>query len=309
MYCKKCGAYNSSNSLRCKNCGDFFVNQYNNTEDLERETTQVEDKNNNGNKNKYNNKDNKNNHNDFKRKSRKNREKVKYKKVKSRKRDTIFNINKDKSKNNNDNKKNNYKEKEVIVKTSLFSKFMLFFLSLLVIILIAICSFLGLYILKDKVVMMPDVIGLNIEDAKVILDENGISYSIQEKSTSDDNINIVLEQNPNSGKYILKNKSVKITVGSKKNNNTNDDTDTKDTTSTNNKEIILDNYVGLNMNEVISKLDTLNIKYEIKKTDEDGEKDIVVRQSPSANSIINEDTTVILYVPNIKDDNTSSDID
>ena len=28
MYCKKCGTYNSNNSLRCKKCGDYLVNQY-----------------------------------------------------------------------------------------------------------------------------------------------------------------------------------------------------------------------------------------------------------------------------------------
>ena len=305
MYCKKCGAYNSGNSLRCKNCGDYLVNQYNNTENIEEERKQ--DKINSNNDKHSNNKDNKPSKNNNKHNSRNKKEKVKYKKVKSRKKDSIFNKNKDKDKSKKNNaKKNNYQEKEVIVKTSLFSEFMIFFLSLLVIALIAICSFLGLYILKDKVVMMPDVIGLNINDAKNILDENGISYSIQEKSTSDDNVDKVLEQDPNSGKYIFKNKTVKITVGSNLNNKTHTDTNTNDTTSTNNNEIILDNYVGLNLDDAINKLDNLHLKYEIRKTDEKGDINTVIKQSPSANSKINEDTTIILYISSSNTDTTSS---
>lgn len=305
MYCKKCGAYNSGNSLRCKNCGDYLVNQYNNTENIEEERKQ--DKINSNNDKHSNNKNNNHTKNNNKHNSRNKKEKVKYKKVKSRKKDSIFNKNKDKDKSKKNNaKKNNYQEKEVIVKTSLFSEFMIFFLSLLVIALIAICSFLGLYILKDKVVMMPDVIGLNINDAKNILDENGISYSIQEKSTSDDNVDKVLEQDPNSGKYILKNKTVKIIVGSNLNNKTHNDTNTNDTTSTNNNEIILDNYVGLNLDDVINKLDNLHLKYEIRKTDEKGDINTIIKQSPSANSKINEDTTIILYISNSNTDTTSS---
>ena len=34
MYCKKCGTYNSNNSLRCRNCGDYFVNQFDDTKEL-----------------------------------------------------------------------------------------------------------------------------------------------------------------------------------------------------------------------------------------------------------------------------------
>ena len=45
MYCKKCGTYNSNNSLKCKKCGDYFVNQYSSIEELE-ENINNEDTNN-----------------------------------------------------------------------------------------------------------------------------------------------------------------------------------------------------------------------------------------------------------------------
>ena len=61
MYCKKCGTYNSNNSLRCRNCGDYFVNQFDDTKELNStlEEEQKEEAKNNDKKN-NNNKDNSN---------------------------------------------------------------------------------------------------------------------------------------------------------------------------------------------------------------------------------------------------------
>ena len=291
MYCKKCGAYNSNDSLICDNCGDYFINQSEYLDDLKEEFENDSSSN-----------DDKRNNNQGMNARKK--EKIKYKKIKKkRKKNSIFNRGKKekKEKKNKNHVDNNYKEKEIVVKSSLTAKLMIFFLTLMVILLLGISSFLGIYILKDKVVMMPDVVGLNIDDATNILNNNDIVYEIEEKDTDMENINKVLEQNPDAGTYFLKNKTIKLTVG----------VDRKITKNIiNNKDdsnVVLNNYIGMNIEDVKNDLDKLGIKYEVKEVDSLDDLNTIVNQYPSEGTKIDKNTIITLYVSIKKDDNVIID--
>jgi hypothetical protein len=280
MYCKKCGTYNSNNSLRCKKCGDYFVNQYLNN-----------NINYNNNENNYDNTDiqeskKKNNNKNPKKKNKTKRSKPKIKKI-SKKHFNKKNSNKKKNKDKN--------SKEVIIKDSLFSKLLIFFLIIIIILLIIICSGLGLYIIKDKIVKVPDVVELNKDEAINILEKKQIKYSIEYEEVSDnDDVNIVLNQDKEPNQYILKNKIVTITVGS----NNSDNLENKTTNS-----YILKNLIGKSKDEAIEILKNNNINYEIIEIESDEEKGIVIKQNPISGENIDSKSIVTLYISKGNDNN------
>ena len=293
MYCKKCGTYNSNNSLRCRNCGDYFVNQFDDTKELNStlEEEQKEEAKNNDKKN-NNNKDNSN------------KKKVKKEKRTKSKKDkkSLFNHNKKKNNNSKDKDRRRYnndkKQKEVIIKekssSGCFSKFIIFILMIIIILLVAISSGLGGYLLKDKVVKVPDFTGMTKEEATKILDSKDMNYELSNRTVSNNNdLDIVLEQNIDANKYILKSQKITLTIGS--NNSKSNNSSTKDTTTT--TKITLDNYVGKNINDIKSILNKKDIKYEIVSMDSNKDKGIIIKQSPTTNAIT-KSTTLTLYVSN-----------
>lgn len=307
MYCKKCGTYNSNNSLRCKKCGDYFVNQYlnddidsiKNSKD-ENITNKEKDLN-----DKYNNNEKSNNNSNSNNKSRKTKKKFNHKKKDDHR---LLKRDKDKDKHNkyeHGSRNNKEKEQEVIVKTSCFSRIIILFLILLVFIFIIVCVGLGLYILNDKVVKIPDVVDLTEKDAIKILKDNNLNYKINEEKVQDvDEIGIVLEQDKKAGEYILKNKIVIITIGSNKNKSSIED----DSNTT------LENLVGKTKDEAINILRKKKIEYTINEVESFEVDGIVINQSPSYNSTISNDTVVTLYVAkhvdnkDMVDENTNDSI-
>lgn len=298
MYCKKCGAYNSNNSLKCKSCGDYFVNQYNDVVELNDKTNEHylysdDNKDNNSKKTSKN-------HDQSVKKDNKKQKKVKTKIKK--KRGNFFRhnkkINNNKKKDRN-SKTNSYKEKEVIVKTSLLSKITILFLTFLVLLLCGVSLCLGLYILKDKVVKMPDVMGLSSSEAIKVLDDNGISYEIKEQEASSDNLDKIIDQNPDAGTYFFKNKTVEIIIGTNDKSNNTDDSSEEDV-----EEIVLEDYVGKNIDDAKKVLDDLGIKYKIEEIslETDSEDNVIVKQDPGKGSKVTKNTIVTLYIPTINKD-------
>lgn len=289
MYCKKCGTYNSNDSLRCKKCGDYFVNQYLNDDldiDNDYNNEQKHDQNSNNNRqSNSNNNSNKSNNKKSKNKKTKSSKKKKGKKDKK----GFFNKNRETDNKEKSRRNINKNDKEVVVKNGCFSNVVIIFLVIFIFILIAICGILGIYILNDKFVKVPDVIGLTEKDASKVLDDNGISYVVKEEKTTDTNeFGIVTSQDKEAGKYILKSSTVTITIGS--------DDDSNNSNNNNDDKIILDNLVGKTKEEAIKILDDNNINYDIVEIESSEENGIVVKQSISAGEIITDDTVLTIYI-------------
>lgn len=294
MYCKKCGTYNSNNNLICKKCKDYLVNQYLN----DNQNTNYKD-NKNAVQNTNKNTNEISNYNQSKAHNNKQRTKKEKHKKKRKNKKQLFNtkINKHNKHNKNNNKTINQETKN---KSNFFSKIFISLLIILTILLTGICTLLGLYILNEKIVKMPNVLNLTKEDALKILSENEINYEIKEQNTQDESqINIVLNQNEKAGEYILKSKIVTITIGTQKNTELPEEK----------KEfIILDNLIGKTKEQAIEILIKKNINYTIKEIESDENDNTVIDQEPLNNEKITKDTIVTLYISKVKTNNTTENI-
>lgn len=293
MYCKKCGTYNSNDSLRCKKCGDYLVNQYLN-DDLYNDYNNEQKHDQNSIDNRKSNSNNNSNKSNSKKSKNKKTKSSKKKKSKKDKKE-FFNRNKENANNEKSRRNSSKNDKEVVVKNGCFSNAVIIFLVIFIFILMAICGGLGIYILNDKFVKVPDVIGLSEKDASKVLDDNGISYVIKEEKTTDTNkFGVVTSQDKEDGKYILKSSTITITIGTdddSNNNNTNNN-DNND----NNDTIILDNLVGKTKEEATNILDNNNINYDIVEIESSKEDGIVVKQSISAGEVITDNTILTIYI-------------
>lgn len=279
MYCKKCGTYNSNNNLRCKKCGDYIVNQYLNDSETNYTNGSIPTETTNNEINEKNKSPKNNNRKAPKRKSIKKKRKNKNQLLKITK----------KEKNNSKKKtKPNPQETEVITKTGCLAQITILFLSLLVLLLIGVCSILGLYILKDKIVLMPDLINLSKEEAITILKENELNYKTTEETVENKNkINTVISQDKKAGKYILKSKTVTITIGTIKNTEV-----PKKSPNT----ITLDNLIGMTKEQAIAILEKNNINYTIEEIESTENNNLVIEQNPIYNTKITTDTIVTIYI-------------
>lgn len=75
----------------------------------------------------------------------------------------------------------------------------------------------------DNHVIVPNITGMSLEEATIILNESGISYRIEYKETNDEDDNIVISQSIKANKKIENTESLTITVA-RNSNNTNDNT-------------------------------------------------------------------------------------
>lgn len=294
MYCKKCGTYNSNNNLICKKCKDYLVNQYLN----DNQNTNYKD-NKNAVQNTNKNTNEISNYNQSKAHNNKQRTKKEKHKKKRKNKKQLFNT---KSNKHNKHNKNNNKiiNQETKNKSNFFSKIFISLLIILTILLTGICTLLGLYILNEKIVKMPNVLNLTKEDALKILSEHEINYEIKEQNTQDESqINIVLNQNEKAGEYILKSKIVTITIGTQKNTELPEEK----------KEfVILDNLIGKTKEQAIEILIKKNINYTIKEIESDENDNTVIDQEPLNNEKITKDTIVTLYISKVKTNNTTENI-
>ncbi len=75
----------------------------------------------------------------------------------------------------------------------------------------------------DNHVIVPNITGMSLEEATIILNESGISYRIEYKETNDEDDNIVISQSIKANKKIENTENLTITVA-RNSNNTNDNT-------------------------------------------------------------------------------------
>ncbi len=254
MYCTRCGTYNSGKGLYCKKCGSSLV-----LEALEEDYST-----------KDNTKINTNN-------------KTINKTINKEKNKTINkNITKERKDNNKNKDKevNNSVEREIIHKTSAFQKFMIFLLIMLVLILGGCLVALGLYIFQDKTVEVPNVIGMDKDQAVLLLENNNLRVKVKEEEvdTESDN-NKVLDCNKDEGEFVLKNSKIVLTVGKYNVQR-------------------LDNYIGKKLDDIKDKI---NIKYEVNEIESEKEEGIIISQKPSSGSEYDDNTTITFNVSKEKE--------
>lgn len=277
MYCKKCGSYNSNSALRCQKCKDYLVNQYlNNTppENITQNNCKLDEE--------------QNNQENIKKRKQPRKSPQKSRKTKTKKKTKI--------KHKNEKQKNTTKT-EVIYKNSLSSKVLIFFLILTIIALIAVSAFLGLYILNDKLVKVPDVTNLTKEEATTILTQNKIKYIFEEEPTLDQTLNnIVTNQEISPNTYIKKSKQITITISIYQQEN-----NTHNIQQDNDKNLItIPNLIGKTKEDAITILEEKNLKYTITYV-EDDKDNIVIDQNPLENKEVPSTTNVTLYISKSKD--------
>ncbi len=159
-------------------------------------------------------------------------------------------------------------------------KFLMFILFLMVFSLIGVLGAGSYYLYKERNIEVPNLINMTYEEAENALSQKNLKIKKVEKETQNENEeNIVLEQNKKPGKKVRKNTTVKVIVGKY-------------------KEIsIVEDFTGMNIETVITTLESKNIKYEINyKETEDYENGIIISQTPKAGKELTETDKIVLTV-------------
>lgn len=184
-----------------------------------------------------------------------------------------------KKKKNRNNKQNKSTGKNIII----------FILSLLIIGIIGI--FIYLYY-NFYTIEVPDVINMNVEEASNVLAEKQLKVNIKTKLVDDEKlVDMVISVSPKEKSKIPINKKVTLTIGKLTN------------------EIVLDDYVNLNIDEAKLLLDQKSIKYKIVTEKSNKENNTVIKQSKKAYSKINKNETIVITISrqNIKTSDDLSD--
>lgn len=253
MYCTNCGTDNSKDSLFCKRCGYSLVDSYlNNTKENTTNEKNIKNITKNYNKKKVVNKN------------------------------IVKNKNK-KDKKNKDNTK--YVERvEVVRKMTFFQKFMFFLLVLVILVLIGATTAMGLYIFSKKTVLVPDVVGMNYDEAKQELENNDFKVS---KKEIEGDLDIVLSQNKKSGTYVIKGSTIILTVGI--------------------EDKYLPNLLNMSESAAISILDDYNIQYEIEYVE--NSEEVVLYQSYKEGTKVRNIKKIKLKIGKITDKSSSNEND
>lgn len=216
MYCNKCGTYNEEDSIYCRKCGNVI-----NEELLEEEIDN----------------DDENNKKDKKAKN-KNKTKVKKQKAKKPKKQKV----------------KQKKPKQKVVNQgekgmTFIQKLFMFILFILVLGLIGVLSYIGYqyYTNKDKV-EVPNLIGLNYEQAESRLAEEGLKISKRTVETEDEEEDgLVIKQNKKAGKTVLEGSTIRVTIAEYEN------------------VYEVEDFAGMSIDTVRTKLNNAGIEYEIEE--------------------------------------------
>lgn len=254
MKCPNCNRWNEVNAKFCNYCG------YNILEDHPYQNELQEQK------------------------SKKKQDKGKTKNKKINKTKTV------KEKVKNKDKKNKQDKNQVVVvkQMSFLQKFLVFLLFLFFLVVLGVAGFLGYHIYDTEVTEVPNVVGLNIEDATKVMEDAGLRVSQKEVETENNaENNLVLSQSVEQGEKVSKYKKIKLTVGIYK------------------ETLKMPDFKNLSIDSVTSFLDEKGIEYKIQYKESDSSDGVVIKQSIKANTEIDTDQVITLTVTKRKEQESS----
>ncbi len=127
---------------------------------------------------------------------------------------------------------------------------------------------------------VPDFVGMSYEDATILAEEKGIEVKIQEYVYSNEyEKDIVIEQNIEVGEKLEKDQKVGLTI------------------SKGAESIEVPDFVGMTIDEVYDIANEYGLLIEeVQEYSEEVEKDVVISQSPDANSSVDNGDTITIYI-------------
>ncbi len=137
--------------------------------------------------------------------------------------------------------------------------------------------FSGLMVVNE--VAVPDVVGLSLQDAAEMLDREGLQYEISSERHHDTiPEGSVMRQLPSAGRVVKQTRVIGLTV------------------SLGPDKVDIPSMVGMDVREAIAQLNLLGLEYEeVAEYSEDFPRDVVMRQSPVASSVLRSEV-ITLYV-------------
>ena len=147
---------------------------------------------------------------------------------------------------------------------------------------------------KEKVIVVPDVSEMSVEEASELLEKKGFKYDIEFESSDEIDEGYVIKTKPGYGSSKKKGSIIIIVE------------------STGTEDVVLQDYTNQNANTLKERLESSGLKVKIEKkeledaSDYVGKMDIVIEQSPKFNEeeevTLKDGDEVILYVPDIIED-------
>lgn len=249
MYCKNCGILNDEDAEFCKKCGFNLTEENVNVKEEENSSTKEKKQ---------------------KPKKVKNKTKTKIKKIKEKPKKQ------EKQKKEKKNKNNIIIKKEMSFAQSL----LMLFLFLLVIVLLGVVGFGAYYIWNNQSVEVPSVVNLSYEKAELTLAKSNLGINKVEKIVEDKTLDgIVISQNKNVNKKVLKNTIIKVAVGVYQ------------------KKYTVQNFIGMELDTVTKILDINNVTYKINYEETDKyDSNIILSQTPKRGTKLEDNEIVTLSV-------------
>lgn len=258
MKCKNCNTKNDKDALFCKKCGESLVE--------EKEEEKVKSK-------------------DNKSKKKENKPKTK---TQTKTKTKVKNNTKEIVKKEKEKETKVVKEKE----NSTGKNFLIFFLTVIIIGLIAILACFGYKYYQDNYnISVPNFNGMTYEDAKDLAFERNLKVEKVEKASKDENINKVIKQSKKEKTKVKKNTTIKLTVGIKDNS------------------YKVEKFIDMDKEEAIEKLNKLGIEYEIVYNEDYCDNDKVLNQKPLPGTKIDktDDDITLLVCKELKDDDKDAE--
>lgn len=197
---------------------------------------------------------------------------------------------------NNDNENNNSDEEEDFFEEPKRKNTLIVILTSFFLLLLIGCGIIWLLSTKEvEDVIVPNVVGKTTDEAIEVLTKYGFTYTTETMKSDSVEEGTVMKTTPKAGSTRKKGDTITIIE------------------SIGGDYIYLENYIGKDYNEVKAKLTLYKINVLVEKKDvEDTEKyknkeNIIIDQSPKFDEkeekkVLKENTDIILYIPNIKDE-------